>query len=313
MLAVLAAGSVSAETSAAATNAAKPSPEQIEKAYRALLEEDDTAQADVDAWILENNSFKAKGAGAPDSELNARIQGRFDKVKAAYDRFIAANPSHVRARLAYGSLLSDLQDELGARVQWERAYELDPKNPAVLNNLAGAYSESGQPEKSFEFYTKAIELKPSEALYYHNFANSLWVLRRTATSYYKLNEQQVFAKCLNLFSNAFQLAPSNFPYASDFAQSFYAIKPFPADPALKAWSNALAIAPNGLEREGVYIHLARVKMLAGKYPEARQHLQSVTDQKYDQLKTKLLQSIDEREHPEPSTNSPAVNAAPVKP
>lgn len=313
MLTVLAVGSVSAQTNSAATNAAKLSPEQVEQAYRALLEEDDAAQADVDAWIVENNSFKAKGAGAPDSELNARIQTRFDKVKAAYDRFIAANPSHVRARLAYGSLLSDLQDELGARIQWEKAYELDPKNPAVLNNLAGVYSENGQAEKSFDLYTKAIELKPSEALYYHNFANSLWVLRRTATNYYKLNEQQVFSKCLNLFSNAFELAPSNFPYASDFAQSFYAIKPLPTDPALTAWSNALAVAPNGLEREGVYIHLARVKMLAGKYPEARQHLQSVTDQKYDQLKTKLLQSIDQREHPETSTNAPSANPAPAKP
>jgi tetratricopeptide (TPR) repeat protein len=312
MLTVLTVGSVSAQTSAAATNAAKLSPEQVEQAYRALLEEDDAAQAEVDAWIVENNSFKTKGAGTPDSELNARIQTRFDKVKGAYDRFIAANPTHIRARLAYGSLLSDLQDELGARVQWEKAYELDPKNPAVLNNLAGAYTESGQAEKSFDFYTKAIELKPAEALYYHNFANSLWVLRRTATNHYKLNEQQVFVKCLNLFSNASRLAPSNFPYASDFAQSFYAIKPLPTDLALKAWTNALAIAPNGLESEGVHIHLARVKMLAGNHSEARQHLQSVADQKYEKLKANLLQNIEEREHPKPSTNAPAASAAPAK-
>ena len=151
MLALLTVGSVSAQTNPPATGASKASPEQIEKAYQALLAEDDAAQTDVDNWIVENSAFKEKGAGAPDSELNARIQTRFDKVKGAYDRFIAANPDHLRARLAYGSLLSDLQDELGARVQWERAFELDPRNPAVLNNLAGAYTESGQAEKGFEF------------------------------------------------------------------------------------------------------------------------------------------------------------------
>ena len=121
-------------------------------------------------------------------------------------------------------------------------------------------------------------------MYYHNFANSLWVLRKKAMTQYKWDEQQVFVKCLNLFSNAFRLAPSNFPYASDFAQAFYAIKPFPALSALNAWTNALAIAPDGLEREGVFVHLARVKMLAGKYSEARQDLQTVKDAKYDRLK-----------------------------
>jgi len=37
---------------------------------------------------------------------------------------------------------------------------------------------------------------------------------------------------------------------------------------LAAWTNALQIAHNDVEREGVYIHLARIKMIAGRYAEA---------------------------------------------
>ncbi len=291
---------------ASATNAV------VEKEYQALLAEDDAAQAEVDRWIVENNAFKAKGAGAPDAELNARIRTRFDKVRSGYERFIAAHPDHVRARLAYGSLLSDLQDELGARVQWEKALELDPGNPAVYNNLAGAYSETGQVEKTFEFFAKAIELKPDEALYYHNFANSLWVLRKAGLKYYKLDEQQVFTKCLGLFSNACRLDPANFPFASDLAQSYYALQPLPFETALKAWTNALSLAHDDLERDGVFVHLARVKMLAGQYKDARRQLGAVKNPSYERLKTSLLLSIEEREHPKPATNAPPT-ANPAKP
>ena len=34
--------------------------------------------------------------------------------------------------MAYGSFLNDLQDEDGAREQWEKALALNPKDPAVL-------------------------------------------------------------------------------------------------------------------------------------------------------------------------------------
>ncbi len=297
-----------AETNAAGrfqatTNSA--SPDAVEKDYRALLEEDDAAQAEIDRWIVDNNAFKEKGAGAPDSELNSRIRGRFDKVKGAYERFISTHPEHVRARLAYGSLLNDLQDELGARAQWEKALELDTNNAAIYNNLAGAYSESGQWAKVFQYYTKAIELKPDEALYYHNFANSLWVLRKAAVDNYKISEQQVFLKCLNLFSNACRLAPDNFPFASDLAQTYYAIQPLQVEPALQAWTNAMRLGHDDLEKQGGYLHISRLKMLEGKYPEARRALEAVTLDKYDRLKTNLLESIEQREHPRAGTNSPA--------
>jgi tetratricopeptide (TPR) repeat protein len=281
----------------------------VEQEYQNVLAQDDAAQGEVDKWIRENNAFKANGAGVPDAVLNERIRERFDLVRKAYEEFIIRHPDHAKARIAYGSFLGDLQDELGSQKQWEKALQLDPTNPAVYNNLAGVYSEHGQPTNAFQFFAKAIELNPSEALYYHNFANSLYVLRKSAMGYYHLTEQQVYTKALLTYSNAVRLDPENFPYASDFAQTYYALDPFPANAALRAWNTTLNLAHDELEREGVYVHLARVKMLAGNLPDARQQLTVVTNASYAKLKGNLLRAIDQREHPAPLTNSPPKSAA----
>ena len=75
--------------------------------------------------------------------LNRRIRDRFEPIRKAYDDFITRHPNHARARIAYGSFLNDIDDEDGAHDQWEKALELDPKDPAVWNNLANFYGHIG--------------------------------------------------------------------------------------------------------------------------------------------------------------------------
>jgi len=276
----------------------------VEQEYQKLQTEDDAAQAEVDKWVRESSDLKAKGGGASQAELDRRIRERLGLVRKAYENFLSRHPDHARAQLAYGNFLSDRQDEAGAQAHWEKALELDPKNADAYNNLAGRYSESGPVKKAFEYFDKAIELKPSEPVYYHNFATSLYVLNKQGMKYYGLNEQQVYAKTLQLYSNAAWLAPLNFTFASDLAQTYYSLKPLPADDALKAWTNAVKRAHNELEREEVYVHLARVKMLAGRLREARAQLIAVTNENSAQLKANLLRRIEERENPARATNAP---------
>jgi tetratricopeptide (TPR) repeat protein len=256
---------------------------------------DDAAQAEVNTWLRENNALKEKGTGSSEAEIERRIAARFEPVRRKYEDFVRRHPGDARAHLVYGSFLNDRQDENGARVQWEQALALDPANPAIYNNLAGRYSESGPVNKAFEYFAKAIELRPAEPVYYHNFADSLYVLRNRAATYYGLSEQQVYGKSLLLYSNALRLDPTNFAFARDLAQTFYSLKPLPTDAALSAWTNALSIGRDEADREDVYVHLARVKMLAGRLMEAREQLQAVTNQSSLAAKTALLRNLQERE------------------
>jgi tetratricopeptide (TPR) repeat protein len=274
----------------------------VEVEYKKLLEADDAAQEEVDKWIKDNDKFAELGAALPQADLNRRIRDRFEPVRKGYEDFLKRHPNHAKARIAYGSFLGDINDEDGAQEQLEKALEVDTNTPSVYNNLANIYGHHGPVKKAFEFYAKAIELSPNEPVYYHNFGTTVYLFRKDAMEYYGINEQQVFDKALALYSNSIRLDPTNFPLASDIAQTYYGIKPTRTEDALRAWTNALALASDELEREGVYIHFARIKLHAGRFDEARAHLNAITNAIYTDLKKRLTRNINELEEKAKGTN-----------
>lgn len=256
---------------------------------------DDAAQADADKWTEENNKRTTKGTSLSDAELQRKITERFEPVLKVYGTFVQERPSEARGHVAYGNFLMAREDELGAQAEWEKALVLDPQNPSMYNSLAGRYSESGPVNKSFTYFTKAIELSPKQGAYYHNFADVLFVRRKQAALFYGLTEQGVYARSLMLYSNALSLDPLNFNFARDLAQTYYSLKPLPFDQALQAWTNAINIARQESDLHDGYVHLARVKMLAGRFNEARAQLARVTNESCLQAKTNLLKNIQQRE------------------
>jgi len=293
--------------SVALVNPNDPAEQELQK----LMAEDDAATTEVDQWIRDDSNFYAAGAGEPKADLRQRILDRFASVRKDYEDFVRRNPNFARGRLAYGSFLNDSGDEEAAVAQYEIAAQLDPKNPAAWNNLANYYGEHGPLTNAFMDYAKAIELNPGEPIYYQNLATTVYLFRKDAREFYHLNEQQVFDKALALYRQAMKFAPDNFPLATDYAQSYYGIKPLRTDDALAAWTNALQIAGEEAEREGIYLHLARVKIAAGRFAEARAQLDAVTNAAYTDMKNRLERSLVQHEHP--PTNAPAAttNAVPV--
>jgi tetratricopeptide (TPR) repeat protein len=276
----------------------------VEAAYRKILEDDDAAEKDVLKWSDDAEAFARSGAGDPGLTLHARVQRRLDGIKAEYEDFILQHPDHANARLAYGSFLNDTHDEEGAVAQWEKARQLAPANPAAWNNLANYYGHHGPVKKAFEYYGKAIELDGRESVYYHNLAVTVYLFRPDAREYYHLTEQQVFDKSLALYRKAIELDPDNFVLFTDYAESFYGTNPPRWQEGLAAWTEALKIAHDDVEREGVYIHLARINLKLGRYEEARRHLDAVTNAMYATLKSRISRNINEAIN-KSVTNAPA--------
>jgi len=233
-----------------------------EKELLQLMADDDAALADVDKWIRDNDAFAAQGAGLSKAELNEKIRARFASVKKNYEDFLKRHPDSVRANY---------------------------------------YGENGPITNAFIYYAKAVELNPNEPVYYQNFATMVYLYRPDARQFYGINEQQVFDKALALYRQAMKIAPDNFVLATDYAQSYYGIKPLRTNDALMAWTNALQIAHDDNEREGVLIHLARVKIAAGFYDEAQAHLDAVTNAAFADMRHRLERSL--ADHKNPPTNS----------
>jgi tetratricopeptide (TPR) repeat protein len=283
--------------------------DRVEKEFQKIMEQDEDAQNEVDKWIRENQEFAAQGAGVPNAELNRRILKRFEPVRKAYEDFIARHPKHVGVRVAYASFLNDTGDEGASFLQLEKARELDPGDPAIWNNLANYHGHNGSVKTAFDYYAKAVALNPNEPVYYHNFGTTVFLFRKDAREHYNINEQQVFDKALQLYGEAMKLDPNDFPLATDVARTYYGIKPPRTEESLQSWTNAFGLAHDDIEREGVQVHFARIKTHAGRFDEARLHLNAITNEMYAELKKRLVRTLNEKEA---EAKAAGTNAAPAK-
>ncbi len=309
---VLAASNAVARTTGIAVPVVNPA-DPVEREFQRLLEQDDEAQAEVDEWIKE-------AEGKPDQPgaltLNARIRQRFEQVEADYVDFLRRHPRHTRARLAYGSLLSDLGRFDDAVDQWEKARELEPENPVTWNNLADHFSHFGPTRKCIEYFAKAVELAPQEPLYRANLATAVAVFRVDAREIYNLpDDQAVLRKALALYRDARALRPSDFKLATDLAQIYYMLE-VPAvtndasraradaliEEGLQAWRDAEKLARDDLDRQGVAIHMARLAGMYGRYAEARRYLETAIHPGLADMKARVARGI---EHKEQAAAAPA--------
>lgn len=267
----------------------------VETQLHELMAADDAALTEVNTWIRTNQIPRTDTNGT--ALFNRQILNRFDVVKQGYQNFLRNHPDSARGYLAYGSFLGDIGEEDAARVQYENSKQLDPKNPAVWNQLANYFGEHGELTNAFTHYTEAIRLDPAEPVYYRNFATTVYLYRKDAREFYQLTEPEVFDKALGLYQQAMKLAPADFVLATDFAESYYGIHPLRTNDALMAWTNTLVIASTDAERQGVELHLARVKISAGNFIEASNHLAGVTNTAYAELKRRLVRSLTEHQNP----------------
>lgn len=296
----------------AIVNTNDPAEQELEK----LMEADDAALDEVDRWIQTNNALATTGAGESKDALNARIHARFGVVRTNYEDFLLRHPDSARGFLAYGTFLDDIGDEQTGKVQLENSRQLDPNKPAAWNGLANYYGENGQLTNAFAYYSKAIELDPSEPVYYQNLATTVYLFRKDARQYYGISEQQVFDKAIEFYRKAMQLDPDNFDLAADYAETYYGIRPLRTNDALLAWTNVLNVARTDIEREGAFIHLARLKTIFGRFAEAHAQLDIVTNAAYAELKNRLERSLADRENESTNTmqnvstnGDPPVNAS----
>jgi tetratricopeptide (TPR) repeat protein len=285
----------------------------VEQEYQKLLDDDDAGQAEADRIIKENEKFAKQGAGLSPPELSRKLRDLLDPIRQRYEEFLKQHPEHIKARTAYASFLGDINDEDAAREQLEKIITVETNDPAVYNNLANIYGHHGSVKRAFEYYEKAIALNPTESIYYHNFGTTVFLFRVDAREYYGITEQQVFDKALALYSNAMHFDSTNFPLASDVAQTYYGIKPPRTEEALKAWTNAFHLAHDELEREGVQIHFARVKLHDGRFAEARAHLNTITNEAYASLKDRLTKNIETLKAKAAETNKIGATNATDKP
>ena len=275
-------------------DAAAKGSEAVEQEYQKLLEMDEDALRKFEDIIQEARAFEQQGAPIPKNVLIQRIERVIRPVQRAYEEFIDRNPEHVKARIAFASYLQELGDEETAIIHLERARELAPKNPTPWNNLANIYGHIGPIRKAFHYYEEAMELDPTEPVYVHNLAIITYLFRKDAMEMFRIPEDKVFDKALELYRQAMKLDPTNLVLATDYAQSYYGIKPMRVKEARAAWEHALTLAKEDIEKQKIYLHLARIELNNGMFEDAEAHLAMATHPDVQDLKKVLQRNLDKK-------------------
>jgi Flp pilus assembly protein TadD len=266
--------------------------EEAEQAYRRAMELD---PRDADPW---NNLGNLLG------ELK-----RYGEAEQAYRRAIELDPANELPWNNLGILLGDLKRYGEAEQAYRRAIELDPRDADPWNNLGILLRELERYGEAEQAYRRAIELDPRYAAPWNNLGVELERLERPG-------------EAESAYRKAIELNPrSAFPW-SNLGQT---LEPFPsrhqeaAEAALRAFEidatrswdlertlrigDRLAESPSDLpalvklaqhagelapdNREAQFL-LARVRTLAGEWPEARSTAGATGGQRIGVLLRRLL-------------------------
>jgi|TARA_B100001971_G_C18233662_1_gene565622 tetratricopeptide (TPR) repeat protein len=263
--------------------------ESPDERLKKILTADNIAIAEIAGWIEKNRKVLRANVGEREY-LTFRIRKRLDIIRQMYTSFLKDHPKHSKARVAYGSFLTHIDNRRGALGQWKKALADDPSNAAALNNIAthlGAIAIQNNihthiPE-AFQSLEKAITLSPKETLYRHNFATALSLFQLDAMNHYNITAEEVTKRALVELEKCMELAPDNFEIAADRAETFLDIKPLPRKRALEAWENARNRAEQRIQLDWVNLQIAIVHLETNHLDEAKKYLALVSKDSFQKL------------------------------
>jgi len=227
-----------------------------------ILLADNKAITEITGWIYKN----LERISTNETERNAlalRIHDKLNTVRQQYVEFLREHPKNTKARIAYASFLSHIDNRQGATDQWKQALGSEPNNAAALNNLAAhlgsiaIYSNNKEGlNEAFRAMEKTLNIAPKQPLYHHNYATLLCSFPAKASQYYKIDPNKVILKAIREYNLAISLDPDNFEFAADRAEAFLDLKPFRYQESLKAWNTAQKNATSQDERDWVHLQTA---------------------------------------------------------
>ena len=265
-----------------------------------ILNADNAAITEIAGWI-EKHKMALRSSTSEREHLTSRIRKRLQDIRQMYMSFLKDHPNHTKARVAYGSFLTHIDDRQGALGQWKKALADAPSNAAALNNIAthiGTIAIQNNirtriPE-AFQSLEKAIALAPKEALYRHNFATTLSLFRLDAMRHYKISAREVTKRALTELERAMELATDDFEIAADRAETFLDIKPLPRQRALQAWKEARKRAKDRNQGDWVNLQVAIVHLKTNHLDAAEKNLNLVSKGSFQKLVRDLQTGLERK-------------------
>ena len=147
-----------------------------------------TLQIEYSNFPLDETLVKARAAAAKALALDDRLaeaytslgsiehdRNDYEAAEAAYQRALELNPNYVTAYQWYSLLLIGPLGRPEESLELiEKAAELAPRSPIILQNVGGIYDSLGRFEESLVWFRKSVEVDPDFAGGYQWIAGHYW-------------------------------------------------------------------------------------------------------------------------------------------
>ncbi|MBI2925172.1 MAG: tetratricopeptide repeat protein [Verrucomicrobia bacterium] len=139
----------------------------IEREIAALRDKTDRPDATVVAWVKLGDGLMQKSRESQDTRL-------LEEAESAYTKALALDPKHEDAMVGL-AWVHNTEHEFDEGRRWaEKALAINPRLPQAHALLGDAAVELGDYDAAFEYYQKALDLRPDLSTYSRS-AHLLWM------------------------------------------------------------------------------------------------------------------------------------------
>lgn len=225
------------------------------------------------------------------------MRSQFQELVFDYDDYLKKYPDVAAGYVSYALLLNQpvVDQRKLAAAMLLKANQLDPNLPLVKNQLGNYLAEEGRPLDALNYYLAAVKLAPDEPLYHYQIGSLLTEAREDFIKSGAWTRATIDQAMQDAFEKASALAPGNVGYAYRFGESFYDLERPEWSAALVFWKALEAKVTAPVEKETIRLHEANVLIHQQKFAEARAVLATVTDEKLQTQKQKLVAQLQEPE------------------
>lgn len=238
--------------------------------------------------VSRQNELFAEAAKEDPNFDEDNFRSQLQQICNAYDVLLRDHPTLAPAFVAYGLLLNKVDMRKEAAGMFIQANLIDRNIPLVKNQLGNYLAEEGKPLEAVNYYLSAIQLAPKEPLYHYQLGTLLTEARRDFLISGEWTREGVDKAMHEAFRQAMELSPGSVPHAYRYGESYYDLENPDWEEALDFWRSLELKAEAGLEKQTIRLHQANVLIKQKKYVEARDLMQTITEQPLDGQKQKLV-------------------------
>jgi tetratricopeptide (TPR) repeat protein len=221
------------------------------------------------------------------------LKAQLQEICHEYDLLLQGSPNFAPGYVAYGDLLWKVDMRKEAVGLFLKANSIEPDIPLVKNEIGNYLAEEGKPLEAVNYFLAAIKLEPSEPLYHYELGKLLRDARADFLSSGDWTRDSIDGGMTEAFRRAAELAPDDFRYNWEYADSFGVLPNPDWDKALKLWAVVEDKAPGPEERQAARLKAADILIKQGKRDQARLLIDTVTEPQLQAQKQKLVAQLAE--------------------